>query len=384
MATLLLILIYLAFISLGLPDALLGAGWPVMQPELDVPYGFAGIAQMLIAGSTIISSMFSGTVIKRFGTGKVTAVSVGMTAIALLGFAAAPSFLWMLVCTIPLGLGAGAVDAGLNGYVANHYESRHMSWLHSFWGVGAMSGPLVLSFFLFGGYSWRSGYLAVGGFQAVLVVILIAAVPLWDRVKALKTDDVEHRSMSMFAALKIPGVPSALLVFLLYCGIESSMGLWGGSFLYMAKGLDPAKAATWVSVFYGSITAGRFLTGFLTYRFSNNAMIGGGTAIIITGVVLVLLPLPLPVSLAGFLLTGFGCAPIFPCMIHETPVRFGSGNSQAIIGFQMATAYIGTTLLPPLFGFVSSFAGMTLLPVFILGYAILMLANFLRVRVVRA
>ncbi|GAB6090597.1 MFS transporter [Spirochaeta dissipatitropha] len=384
MATLLLILIYIAFISLGLPDALLGAGWPVMQPELNVPYGFAGIAQMLIAGGTIVSSLLSGSVIKRFGTGKVTAVSVGLTAVALLGYAAAPSFIWMLVFAIPLGLGAGAVDAGLNGYVANHYESRHMSWLHSFWGVGAMSGPLVLSVFLRSGNSWRSGYLAVGSFQVVLVLILIAAVPLWDKVKALKTDDTEHHSMSMLAAMKIRGVPSALLVFMFYCGIEASMGLWGGSFLYLVKGLDPARAAVWVSFFYGSITAGRFLTGFLTYRFSNNTMIGGGTLIIIAGVILMLLPLPLHLSLAGFLLTGFGCAPIFPCMIHETPVRFGSSNSQAVIGFQMASAYIGTTLLPPLFGFVSSFTGMVLLPVFILTYAVFMLANFLRVRAVKA
>lgn len=385
MAVLLLILIYVSFISLGLPDALLGAGWPAMQQGLNVPYGFAGIAQMLISGGTIASSMCSGAVIKRFGTGRVTAASVAMTAAALLGFAAAPSFYWMLLAALPLGLGAGAVDAGLNAYVANHYESRHMSWLHSFWGVGALSGPMILSLLLLGGHSWRSGYLAVGFFQTGLVVVLIAAIPLWDKVRVRTQANIpSHRSISLAAALKIRGVPSALLVFLFYCGIESSMGLWGGSFLFKVKGLDPALSATWVSLFYASITAGRFATGFLTYRLSNNAMISGGLLIVFFGVLLLLLPLPLPISLTGFILIGFGCAPIFPCMIHETPSRFGGSSSQAIIGFQMAAAYTGATFLPPLFGFIAEAAGMMLLPVFLLIYLLLMLACFARLRNVQA
>lgn len=384
MVTLLLILIYIAFISLGLPDALLGAGWPVMQPDLNVPYSFAGLAQMLISGGTIISSMSAGALIKRFGTGKLTAFSVFMTAAALFGFSSAPSFFWILISALPLGLGAGAVDAALNAYVANHYESRHMSWLHSFWGVGALTGPMVLSFLLLGGHSWRIGYLSVGIFQVLLVGILIAAVPLWDKVQARTSEEAPvHRTMSLFSALKIKGVGPALLVFLCYCGIEASMGLWGGSFLFKVKGLDPALSATWVSIFYAGITAGRFLTGFLTYRLSNNSMIFSGTMMVFSGIILMLLPLPLPVSLAGFVLIGLGCAPIFPCMIHETPVRFGSASSQTIIGFQMAAAYTGSTLLPPLFGLITGSAGMVFLPLFLLTYALIMVIQFLRIRNVR-
>ena len=378
MTLLLLILIYFAFISLGLPDALLGAGWPAMQPEFGVHYGLAGLPQMIISGGTIVSSIFSSRIIKRFGTGRVTAVSVGLTALALFGFGLTPSFWWLLVAAVPLGLGAGAVDAGLNAYVAGHYESRHMSWLHSFWGIGALSGPLVLSIFLSRKISWRYGYLSIGTLQVVLVTLLIFAVPLWNKVHARKLGDSpqgDNLHQSLFSPLKIKGVIFALITFLVYCGIESSMGLWGGSFLCKIKGLTPAAAATWVSVFYASITLGRFLTGFVTFRLSNNALIRLGGLTILTGVILMLLPLPLPFILFGFVLTGLGCAPIFPCMLHETPVRFGSDNAQAVMGFQMAMAYIGATFLPPLFGFISSFTTLALLPFFLLVYIAVLIAS---------
>jgi len=380
MATLLLVLIYIAFISLGLPDALLGAGWPVMQPDFGVPYGFAGFAQMIISGGTILSSVFSSRVLKRFGTGRVTAFSVALTAAALFGFAFTPSFWWLLLAAIPLGLGAGAVDSGLNAYVAEHYESRHMSWLHSFWGVGALSGPLVLSALLSQGTTWRNGYLAIAVFQVVLVIVLVAAVPLWDKVRRRSLGEeaaaapVEHQPL--FFPLKIRGVKLALAAFFFYCAIESTMGLWGGSFLFKTKGLDPASAATWVSLFYASITLGRFLTGFVTFKVSNRDLIRWGGITILAGVVCMLAPLPLPFTLAGFLLVGFGCAPIFPCMLHETPDRFGASQSQAIMGFQMAVAYIGATFLPPLFGFLASATTLALLPVFLLGYiAVLILSS---------
>jgi len=383
MATLLLLLIYIAFISLGLPDALLGSAWPVMQPDLSVPYEFAGIVQVLISAGTIVSSMFSGLLIKRFGTGKLTAISVALTAGALMAFAATPSFWVILLASIPLGLGGGAVDSALNAYVANHYESRHMSWLHSFWGVGALGGPLVLSMLLRHGFPWRRGYASIGTFQIVLVLILIAAIPLWDKVKTRKLNGEKedpHHHIPFFAALKIKGVPMALIVFLFYCGIETTMGLWGGSFLFKVKGLTPAAAATWVSLYYGSITLGRLLTGFLTYKLSNNTMIRSGALIILSGVVLMLIPLSLPFTLAGFIIIGFGCAPIFPSMLHETPARFGRSSSQSIMGFQMAVAYIGTTILPPLFGFVAGAAAMHLLPVFLLTYIVFLLLSFEQLR----
>lgn len=388
MATLLLVLIYIAFISLGLPDALLGAGWPVMQPEFGVPYGFAGLLSMTVAGGTILASVFATRVLKTFGTGPVTAFSVALTAIALFGFALTPSFWWLFLAAIPFGLGAGAVDSGLNAFVAEHYESRHMSWLHSFWGVGALSGPLVLGALLAQGTTWRNAYLAIAVFQVVLVIVLIVAVPLWGKVKAHAQGDEpieDQPHQPLFFPLKITGVKWALAALFTYCAIESTMGLWGGSFLFKTKGLDAASAATWVSLFYASITLGRFLTGFVTMKVSNNDLIRWGGVIILVGVGLMLAPLPLPFTLAGFLLVGLGCAPIFPCMLHETPVRFGKANAQAVMGFQMAVAYIGATLMPPLFGFVATATTLALMPVFLAAYiAVLLLSSeILRKRLAR-
>ncbi|MDC7239109.1 MAG: MFS transporter [Spirochaetales bacterium] len=386
MATLLLVIIYIAFISLGLPDALLGAGWPVIQPDLNIPYSYAGIIQMTIAGGTIVSSMFAGYLIKKMGTGKLTAFSVALTAGALLGFSIAPGFVWLVLIALPLGLGAGAVDAGLNAYVASHYKSRHMSWLHSFWGLGALSGPLVLSLILHQEGSWRAGYRSIGVFQILLVIILVFSLPLWGRVKTLNSGDREenHGDLSLFGAMKIRGVPFALGVFLFYCGIEATMGLWGGSYLFRVKEMDSARAASWVSLFYGSITLGRFLSGFLTLKLSNNSMIKIGALIIFCGVILMLLPLPLPLVLAGFLMIGLGCAPVFPSMLHETPVRFGEEGARSIMGFQMAVAYMGSTFLPPLFGFIAGAEAMHLLPVFLLVYISGLVIAFVQLKRVTA
>lgn len=371
----------MAFTGLGLPDAMLGAAWPVMQADLDVPYGYAGFIQIIVSGGTIVSSMFSGIMIRKFGTGKLTTISVALTAIALIGFSVTPSFLFIIAASVPLGLGAGSVDAALNAYVANHYESRHMSWLHSFWGIGALGGPLILSVILFQGSTWRIGYRLAGIFQIVLVTVLIAAIPLWDKVKARKNDIVEtDKNLPLFAALKIKGVKLALLVFLFYCGIEANAILWGGSYLYKTKGLDPPFAASWVSLFLTCITVGRFLTGLFTFKMSNNIMIYIGILIILAGVILMIFPLSLPFALTGFLMVGFGCAPIFPCMLHETPVRFGNKASQSIMGFQMASAYIGTTFLPPLFGFMASFTSMALMPVYLLMFSIFLLISFVKLR----
>ncbi len=376
MATLLLIIIYLTFISLGLPDALLGGGWPVMQAEFGVPFGFAGLVSMIITGGTILSSIFSSRIIKQFGTGWVTAVSVAMTALALFGFAKAPSFVWLILAALPLGLGGGAVDAGLNAFIAGHYESRHMSWLHCFWGIGALSGPLLLSAILARGGTWRSGYLLIASAQVVLVTALFFSLPLWNKIGRRPIDEaapVVAGHPPLFFPLKIRGVKIALLVYFCYCGIEATMGLWGGSYLFKTRGLNPASAAAWVSLFYASLTLGRFLTGFITYKVANKNLIRAGCLVILSGVSLMLFQLPLPFTLSGFLLVGLGCAPIFPCMLHETPDRFGAANAQAIMGFQMAVAYIGATFLPPAFGFIASAISMDLLPIFLLGCVAILL-----------
>lgn len=381
MATFFLIIIYAAFISLGLPDSLLGVAWPVMQPEYHVPFGFAGIVSMVVSGGTIVSSLMSGRLLKRFGVGRVTFVSVLMTAAALLGIAVLPSFIWILFLAVPLGLGAGSVDSGLNEYVAEHYQAHHMSWLHCFWGIGAMTGPVIMSRYIAVGSSWRNGYLTVSVIQFILVAVLFFTLPLWDKVASTKNDTEETTHgqepdatrNSLLFPLKVKGVKIALISFLFYCGIESTMGLWGSSFLVRAKELDAATAAAWVSSFYGSITVGRLIAGFITMKVGNKVLIRAGELTVLAGVILLLLPLPNGFSLAGFMIVGLGCAPIYPCMLHETPVRFGKRDAQMIMGFQMAVAYIGSTLLPPLFGFIAGNLTMAVMPLFLLIYVFAML-----------
>lgn len=381
MATFFLILIYFAFISLGLPDSLLGVSWPVMQPGFQVPFSFAGIASMVISGGTIVSSLLSGRVIHRFGTGKVTFISVMMTAFALLGFSLAPSFAWIIVMAVPLGLGAGAVDSGLNGYVAEHYKARHMSWLHCFWGIGALSGPLILSQLIARDQSWRSGYLIVSIIQFGLVAVLFFSLPLWSKASPGTGETPPHLDANktvtrgVFFPLKIHGVKTVLLAFLFYCGIETTVGLWGSSYLVRARGLDPANAAAWVSIYYGSITVGRLIAGFITLKINNTMLIRIGQGLILAGGILLFLPLPVISALLGFIFIGLGCAPIFPSMLHETPVRFGKADAQLVMGFQMAAAYIGSTFLPPVFGFVASNTSLALLPVFVLVYVVVMLGS---------
>ncbi|MBU8920180.1 MFS transporter [Neobacillus sp. 114] len=379
MTTFLLIIIYLAFISLGLPDSLLGAAWPVMQSDLGARLDTAGFLFMTIAGGTIISSLVSGKVLKRFGTGKVAFVSVLMTACALLGFHFAPSVGWLVVCAIPLGLGAGAVDAGLNDYVAVHYKAHHMSWLHCFWGVGATLGPIIMAQFISGQNSWRNGYFAISGIQFALVIILFLTLPLWNRVAKYSYIDINKAPEDSYdqdaknvQPLQIKGVKLALATFLFYCGVEATVGLWGSSFLVNVKELPAALAAQWVSFYYGGITVGRFITGFITFKISNLALIRTGQIIALVGAAFLFLPLPSIFSLVGFILIGLGLAPIFPCMLHETPTRFGKKHSQTIMGYQMAVAYTGTTFMPPLLGFIASQSTIGIFPICIVIFVAVM------------
>ncbi|MGM7722930.1 MFS transporter [Metabacillus sp. Hm71] len=383
MTTFLLIIIYLAFISLGLPDSLLGAAWPVMQSDYGAPLKTAGFLFMTIAGGTIISSLASGKILKRFGTGNVTFVSVLMTAAALLGFHFAPSIIWLIICAIPLGLGAGAVDAGLNDYVATHYKAHHMSWLHCFWGVGATLGPIIMAQFISEGNSWRNGYFVISGVQFALVVILLFTLPLWNRVtknsNLTLTEETEDSKDVINAEdvkpLQIKGVKLALASFLFYCGVEATMGLWGSSFLVNVKGLSAATAAGWVSFYYAGITIGRFITGFITFKMTNRTLIQLGQIIALIGAVILILPLPSIFSLIGFIIVGLGLAPIFPCMLHETPTRFGKKHSQTIMGYQMAIAYTGTTFMPPLLGFIATHSTIGIFPFCIVAFVAAMLLS---------
>lgn len=371
MTTFLLIIIYLAFISLGLPDSLLGAAWPVMQSDFGAPIEAAGYLFMTIAGGTILSSLVSGKVLKRFGTGKVTFVSVLMTACALLGFYFAPSIIWLFLCAIPLGMGAGAVDSGLNDYVATHYKAHHMSWLHCFWGVGATLGPVIMAQYI-SNQNWGKGYLTISVLQFILVVILLFTLPLWNKVNSHITINKEpeepkgvsfKENVEKVRPLQMNGVKLALASFFFYCAVEATVGLWGSSFLVNVKGVTAATAAEWVSFYYAGITIGRLITGFVTFKMSNQMLIRMGQIIALTGAILLVLPLPSFFSVAGFIVVGLGLAPIFPCMLHETPARFGKKHSQAIMGYQMAVAYTGSTFMPPLFGFIASHTTVALFPI---------------------
>jgi fucose permease len=375
MMTALLVIIYMSFISLGLPDSILGAAWPVMSVELGAPLSMAGVLAMVVAGGTIASSLLSERVIRRFGTGLVTACSVMLTAVALLGIAISQSLVWLFVLAIPMGLGAGSVDAALNNYVALHYKAKHMNWLHCFWGVGATTGPIIMAAYIARQGGWKLGYTTIGIIQAVLDVILFATLPLWRKASSDGEHTEEHHqnSQKIFSAVKAPGVKSAMLVFFAYCAFEGTAGLWGSSYLVSVKGLSPETAAQWISLYYLGITAGRFISGFISMKLSNTSMIRLGMVIIGVGLLGILLPLGNAVLQVGFVMIGLGCAPIFPSMLHETPTRFGKSVSQKLVGLQMASAYVGATLMPPAFGAIAQYIDMSLFPFFLLLMLLIML-----------
>ena len=371
MLSLLLAVIYLAFISLGLPDAMLGAAWPTMYGELGVPVSWAGIIGFLIAGCTIVSSLLSDRVTRRFGAGLVTAVSVGMTAAALLGFSVSTRFWMLCLWALPYGLGAGSVDAALNNYVALHYQSRHMSWLHCFWGLGASLGPYIMGFCLAGGRRWSAGYVAVGCLQAALTGLLLCTLPQWKgRAAAQAGEDGPRQSMG--ALLKLKGVGAVLAAMLCYCAAESTLGLWASTYMVLGRGYGEAAASSRAALFYVGLTLGRFASGFLTERLGDKGMVRLGVLLALCGGALLLLPFGRWLVPVGLTLLGLGCAPVYPSLIHTTPQRFGAARSQAIIGMQMASAYTGSTLAPPVFGFLAARLGQGLYPVYALAFLVLL------------
>ena len=372
MVHLLLAVIYLAFISLGLPDALLGAAWPSIYPAFGVPVSYMGMVSMIIALGTCISSLLSDRMTRLLGTGKVTALSVATTALALLGFSWSHSFWALCLWAIPYGLGAGSVDASLNNYVALHYESRHMSWLHCFWGIGAALGPYFMGAILTGGRVWNAGYRVIGILQIFLTAILIFSLPLW-KGRAEESGEKERtKALSLRQIVAIPGAKEVLFCFFCYCAVESTAGIWASSYLTLQKGVPAETAAGFASMFYIGITVGRAISGFLTIKLRDPQMIRLGQGILALGIAAMLLPLGANVSLMGFLLIGLGCAPIYPCVIHATPAYFGAENSQAIIGVQMASAYLGTCLAPPVFGLIAQNVSIRLFPFFLLAALIMM------------
>ena len=383
MVSLLLAIIYMAFISLGLPDSLLGSAWPVMRLELDAPISYAGIVSMIIALGTIVSSLMSSRVIRRLGTGLTTAASVAMTAAALFGFSVSGRFWMLCLWAVPYGLGAGAVDAALNNYVALHYSSRHMSWLHAFWGVGVTVSPYIMSGCLARGLGWQAGYRNVSILQIILTLILFAALPLW-KLNSGSRQEEQSRDVPLSQAVKIPGVPFVLAAFFGFCALETTAGLWASSYLVGARGVDPQTAAQFTALFYLGETAGRIANGFIADRFGDKKLIRAGILIMLAGVALILLPAD-ALSLGGLVVLGLGAAPVYPCIIHSTPASFGEENSQALVGIQMASAYCGSTFMSPLFGLLAQYVDVGLYPWYLLAFAVLMLLMTERLnRILRA
>ena len=373
MVHLLLAVIYLAFISLGLPDALLGAAWPSMYGRLGVPVSYMGIISMIIALGTVVSSLQSDRLTRRLGAGKVTAVSVGMTAVALYGFSTSRSFWTLCLWAIPYGLGAGSVDAALNNYVALHYASRHMSWLHCMWGVGASAGPSIMGYALSGGQGWNAGYRLIALIQIALTALILLSLPLWKRRDAAaQAEGGAEGPLTFKRILAIPGAKEIMVAFLCYCALEQTTGQWASSYLVLHRGLSAETAAGFASLFYVGITVGRALSGFMTLKLNDTQMTRLGMALIALGVAALLLPLGETGALTGLAAIGLGCAPVYPCIIHSTPARFGAERSQAMIGVQMASAYVGTCLMPPLFGAVAGRIGVALYPVALLVILLLM------------
>ena len=360
----LLVIIYLAFISLGLPDSLLGSAWPTIYNQINVPLSYSGIIFMIISLGTIISSLNSDRINRRFSTGVVTAVSTGMTAVALFGFALSKNFSQFCLSAIPYGLGAGSIDAALNNYVALHYASRHMSWLHCMWGVGASLGPYIMSFFIKADGNYRAGYSTIGLIQTILTLILFMSLPLWKR--QVSEDEKNRSTMSLKEVISLKGVKEIMCSFFCYCGLEMTCGLWAASWLVKDRGVSEGKAAAFASLYFLGITIGRFISGFITYRLSDKNMIRLGQGIIVIGIICVLQPFSVNLNLYGLLILGLGSAPIYPSFIHSTPELFGALRSQSIIGVQMASAYVGNILVPPLFGFLAERLGMAIFPYYLI------------------
>lgn len=369
----LLLIIYLAFISLGLPDGLLGSAWPAIRGDLNLPISYMGIITIIISVGTIISSLQSDRLNKTFGTGKVTAYSVALTAFALFGFAISHHFVLLCLFAIPYGLGAGSVDAALNNYVALHYSSKHMSWLHCMWGIGASAGPYVMSFALGFTNKWQIGYLLVGLIQLVLTILLFSTFSQWHNDQHEETDTQNSQSLLLKSVLSINGAKEIMICFFCYCALESTTGFWVSSYLVSQHGLNITKAAGLASLFYLGITIGRAINGFLAMTFNDSQLIRLGQILIFIGILGLFIPIDFTSLVSvSIILIGLGCAPIYPCIIHSTPDHFGKDKSQAIIGVQMASAYLGTTLMPPLFGILGKAISLSIFPYY-LGFILILM-----------
>lgn len=374
MATILLVIIYIASISLGLPDSLLGAAWPSMYQDLEGSLSWAGTISMLISAGTIVSILYSHRLIKKFGTGKVTVASVAMTAMALMGFSMSRDFWNLCLWAIPYGLGAGCVDVALNSYVALHYKSRHMSWLHCLWGVGAAIGPLIMGKCLMAGLNWTGGYQITGILQVALTTVLFCVLSFWEKnSQVLEKEKKKGYHMGLREILNVAGLKAVMTCFFCYGALEITAGLWAASYMVMVKRIDAQTAAYWTSLFYLGIMLGRFLVGFAADWVSDKNMIRIGQVLALGGIVCLILPRYRAFWMEGLILVGMGLAPIYPSLLHGIPQQFGEENVQQIMGIQMVCSYGGSILMPPLLGVLAEHFSMRLLPRYLLILLLMMI-----------
>ena len=367
MIGLLIALIYLSFIALGLPDAVLGSVWPTIGAQFGVPISNMGIITIIISFATICSSLLSDRLINRFGVYLITTISILTTSIALLGFSSCTIFLQLCLWSIPYGIGAGSVDAALNNYVAVNFESKHMSWLHCMWGVGATLGPFVMGSVLTQGYVWNVGYIVLFSLQFILTFCLLISKPVWKCKisNTIENNNVSKKSLSLSQILRIDGTIETMITFFCFCALELTTGLWASSYLVLNRDVSVLVATGFAGLFYLGITIGRGICGFIAMKYSDSQMIHYGCAIMLVGVLILALPLDKNFAFIGLILIGLGSSPVYPCIIHSTPKNFGIGNSQAITGVLMASAYSGTLVMPALFGVIANNISISLYPYFI-------------------
>ncbi len=361
----LLIVIYVAFIGLGLPDTVLGAAWPLMQRDLHAPLSAAGLLSIIVSAGTIVSSLLTPKLLRQFGTGKLVLVSIALTAVASAGYGFSPAFWMMCLFAIPMGIGAGAIDVAMNNFAAIHLESKHTNWLHASWGIGACLGPALLAGSAFFGFGWRGAYELVALLLGVIAVMMLVSLPLWKRrergdSRLQQTSSIPD--ISLRAALRVPGMKLSFLTFFFYSSLEISTSLWCGTYL-VARGFEPEVGALAVSLMFASVMVGRILSGIFAIRFTDMRLVHAGIAIVVVGCLVLVFPLPPWVTPVCICLLGFGCAPVYPSLIHATPARFGEELSGRAISIQMAGSYLGSIMMPPAFGFVASHFSVIVWPV---------------------
>jgi len=384
MATLLLIIIYISFIGLGIPDSLFGTAWPSIYADFHLPISFASFVSIIISSGTIISSLISAKVISLFGTNKVSAFSTAMTAFALLGFSVSDNFLLLCLFAIPLGLGAGAIDTALNNYVSLHYSATHMSFLHCFYGIGVTVSPYILSLVVGSDAGWRGGYRIAFGIQLCIAFILFLTLPIWKKAHCQNSAGTEQaaKALTFKEIARIPGVRLMWCLFVTSCAIECTCGGWGSTYLVEYKHMDAVTAARMVMLYYMGMALGRFLSGILAARLSSWQIIRIGQWILAIALVILILPVPAGISAAGLFMVGLGNGPMFPNFNYLTPQNFGADISQSVMGTQMAMSYIGIMLAPAVCGVLGQFINMGIFPVYLLVFYVAMVISTRKVKIV--